>query len=94
MQQEVVMLTPSCVAPVDVLINGQILSIQAHRNALTLFTICPLLVLLLVPSITSIRALAKLSFRCFQVLTLMLFLVRVRKRFLRLDKIHPNLVRT
>ena len=58
------MVTPSCVAAVDVLINGQALSTQAQRNALTHFAICPLLdLLLLIPSIKSVRALAKLSSR-------------------------------
>ena len=41
------MLTPSCVAAVDILINGQTLSAQAQRSALTHFAICPLLHLLL-----------------------------------------------
>ena len=58
------MLTPSCVAAVDVLVNGQALSTQAQRGALTHFAICPLLDLLLfTPSITSLRALAELSSR-------------------------------
>ena len=68
------MVTPSCVAAVDVLINGQALSTQAQRNALTHFAICPLLdLLLLMPSIASLRVLAELSSRCFQVSTLMPF---------------------
>ena len=41
------MLTPLCVAVVDVLINGQALSTQAQRSTLTHFAICPLLDLLL-----------------------------------------------
>ena len=79
-QQDVLMLTTSCVAEVDVLINGQAFSTQAQRSALTHFAICPLLVLLLlllIPSITSLRALAELSSRCFQVPTLMPFPIRV-----------------
>ena len=68
------MLTPSCVAAVSVLINGQALSSQARRSALTHFAICPLVVpLLLIPSITYLRALAEFSSRCFQVPTLMPF---------------------
>ena len=46
-QPEVLMLTPSCVAAVDVLISGQALSTQAQRSALTHFATCPLLDLLL-----------------------------------------------
>ena len=46
-QQEVLMLTPSCVAAVDALTNGQALSTQAQRSVLTHFAICPLLDLLL-----------------------------------------------
>ena len=41
------MLTPSCVAAVDALTNGQALSTQAQRSVLTHFAICPLLDLLL-----------------------------------------------
>ena len=44
------MLTPSCVAAVRALINGQALSTQAQRNAYTRFGICPLFVLLLLIS--------------------------------------------
>ena len=36
-QQDVRMLIPSCVAAVDVLINGQALSTQAQRSALDIF---------------------------------------------------------
>ena len=55
------MLTPSCVATVDALINGQALSTQFQRSALTHFAIFPLLaLLLLIPSITSLRPLAEL----------------------------------
>ena len=62
------MLTSSCVAAVDVLINGQALSTQAQRSDLTHSAICPLLaLLLLIQSITSLRALPELSYRCFQV---------------------------
>ena len=63
-QQEVLKLTPSCVAAADVLINDQALSTQAQRSALTHFVICPLLdLLLLIPSITSLRALVELFSR-------------------------------
>ena len=63
-QQEVLLVTPLCVAAADVLINGQALSTQAQRGALTHFEICPLLDLLLfIPPITSLCALAKLSCR-------------------------------
>ena len=41
------MFTPSCVAAVDALVNGQVISTQAQRSALTHFAICPLLDLLL-----------------------------------------------
>ena len=41
------MLTPSCVAADDGLINGQALSTQTQPNALKHFAICPLLDLLL-----------------------------------------------
>jgi len=34
-QQQVLILTPSCVATVDVLMNGQDLSTQVQRSALT-----------------------------------------------------------
>ena len=37
------MLTPSSVASVDVLTNGQTLSAQAQRSALPHFAICPIL---------------------------------------------------
>ena len=40
-KQEVLTLTPSCVAAVDVLLNGQALSTQAQRIALIHFAICP-----------------------------------------------------
>ena len=66
LQQEEVTLTTSCVAAVNVLMNGQALSTQDQRGAFTLFAICPLLVLLLlisVPSTTFLRALAELSAR-------------------------------
>ena len=41
------MVKPSCVAAVDVLINGHALFTQAQCSALTHFAICPLLDLLL-----------------------------------------------
>ena len=46
-QQGVLILSPSCVAAVDVLINGHALFTQAQCSALTHFAICPLLDLLL-----------------------------------------------
>ena len=92
-QQEVLMLTPSCVAAVGVLINGQALSTQAQRSALTHFAICPLMVLLLLPSITSLPALAELSSGRFHVPTPMPFPMRVHKLILRRGNIHPNLFR-
>ena len=74
------MLRPSCVAAVGALINGRTLSTQTQPNVLTHFAICPLLVLLLLlQSITSLRALAELSSRCFQVPTLVTFPIRVHK---------------
>ena len=88
------MRTPSFVAAVDVLVNGRALSTQAQRSALTHFAICPLLVLLLlIPSITSLRTLAELSCRCFQVPTLLPFPIRVRKLLLRRGNIHPTSLR-
>ena len=64
-QQEDLVLTPSCVVAIGVQINRQALSsTQSQRSALTHFAICPLLdLLLLIPSITSLRALAELSSR-------------------------------
>ena len=63
-------------------------------SALTQFAICPLLVLLqLIPSITSLCALGELSSRCFQVPTLMPFPIRVHKLILRRGTIHPTLFR-
>ena len=60
------MLAPSCVAALDILINGQALSTQAQRDALTHLAIRPLLVLLLLmSSITSLRALAELFSRYY-----------------------------
>ena len=53
------MLTPSCVAAVGVLVNGQALSTQAQRRALTHFAIFPLLDLLLI--IPSLHALTEFS---------------------------------
>ena len=86
------MRTPSFVAAVDVLVNGRALSTQAQRSALTHFAICPLLVLLLlISSITSLRELAELSSRCFQVPTLWLpFPIGVHKVLLRRGNIHPR----
>ena len=92
-QQEVLKLTPSCVAAVGVLINGQALSTQAQRSALTHFAICPLMVLLLLPSITSLPALAELSSGRFHVPTPMPFPMRVHKLILRRGTIHPTLFR-
>ena len=46
-QVEVRMLAPSCIAAVEVLINGQALSSHAQRSAFTNFAICSLLDLLL-----------------------------------------------
>ena len=58
------MLTQSCVDAVDVQINGQALPAQAQRSGLTHFAIYLLLDLLLsIPSITALRALAELSSR-------------------------------
>ena len=91
MLQEVLTPTPSCVAALDALINVQTISTQAHRSAFTHFAICPLLVLLLsIPSITYLRALAELSSRCFQVPTLLPFPTKVRKLLLRRGSIHPT----
>ena len=75
LQQEVlIMRTPSCVAAVDVLINGQALPTQVQRSPLTHFAICPVLVVRLsIPSIAPLRALAELSYGCFQVPTLLPF---------------------
>ena len=85
------MRTSSCVAAVDALINGEALSTQAQRSALTHFAICLLLdLLLLIPSMTSLRALAELSSRCFQVPMLMPFPVRIHKLLLRRGNIHPS----
>ena len=70
--------------------NGQVLSTQAHRSALTDFATCPPLVpLLLIYKITSVRAFTELSSRCFQVPTLMPFSIRVHKRILRRGNIQP-----
>ena len=89
-QQKVLMLTPSCVVAVDVLINGQVLSTQAHRSALTHFVTCPPLVpMLLIYEIASVRAFTELSSRCFQVPTLMPFSIRVHKRILRRGNTQP-----
>ena len=75
---------PPCAAAVDVLINGQALFTQAQRSAHARFAIGPLLVLLLLtPSITYLRAVAELSCRCSQVPTLLPFPVRVHKFMLR-----------
>ena len=83
---------PSFVAAVDAPVNDQDLSTQARRSALTHFAISPLLVLLLlVSSITSLRELAELSSRCFQVPTLLPFPIRVHKLLLRRGNIHPTL---
>ena len=58
--------------------NGQALSTQAQRSALTHFPICPLLDLLLsIPSIASLRALTEPSSGCFQVPTLKPFPIKV-----------------
>ena len=93
-QQQVLILTLSCVATVDVLMNGQALSTQAQRSALTHFTICPFLVLLLlIPWMTSLRALAELSSGCFQVRASMPFSIGVHKLILRRGNIHPTLFR-
>ena len=92
-QQEVLMLTSSCVAAVDVLINGQALSTQAQRSALTHFAIYPFLDLLLLHQLRLCcyyinfvfarvdRALFQVRF--FQVPTLVPFPVRAHKRLLR-----------
>ena len=75
---------PPCAAAVDVLINGQALFTQAQRSAHARFAIGPLLVLLLLtPTITYLRAVAELSCRCSQVPTLLPFPVRVHKFMLR-----------
>ena len=88
------MRTPSCIAAVDVLINGQALSTQAQRSPLTHFGICPLLVLLLpTPSITSLHALAELSYKCFKVPTRLPFPIRVQKILLRRGNIHSTVFR-
>ena len=93
-KKEVLTLTPSYVAAVGVLINGRALSTQTPRSVLTYFAICPLLVLLLlIPSITSLRALAELFFRCLQVPTFIPFPVRVRELTLRRGNVHPTLFR-
>ena len=76
-EQEVLMLTPSCVAAVDVLINGRALSTQAQRSALTHFVICPLLVLLLLIPSKRLCAHWLSSLPRVQVPTLVPFLVRV-----------------
>ena len=58
------------------------------------FTICPFLVLLLlIPWITSLRALVELSSGCFQVRTSMPFSIGVHKLILRRGNIHPTLFR-
>ena len=89
------MRTPSCVAAIDVLINGQALSTQVQLSPLTCFAICPLLALLLsIPSITSLCALAELSYRRFQVPTLLPFPMRAHKFLLRRGNIHPTLFRS
>ena len=95
-QQEVLLLTPSdsCAAAVDVLINGQALPTKAQRSALTRFAMCPLLDLLLLTPIKSLRALAELSSRCFQAPPLMPSSIRVRKLLLRRGNIHPTLLRS
>ena len=85
------MRTPSCIVGVDVLLNGQALSTQAQRNPLTHFAICPLLVLLLsIPSITYLRALAELSSRCFQVPTLLPFPMSVHTQKITTGQYSPN----
>ena len=95
MQLEVVIMrTPSCVAALDVQIDGQTISTQAQRSTLAHFAICPLLVLLLsIQSITSLRALVELSSGCFQVRTSMPFSIGVHKLILRRGNIHPTLFR-
>ena len=87
-------IVPSCVAAVSVLINCQVLSTRAQLSPLTHFAICPLLVVLLsISSIMSLRALAELSSRYFQVPTLLPVPIRVHKLLLRRGNIHPNLFR-
>ena len=80
-----IMRTPLCVAAVDVPMNDQALSTQAQRSPLTHFAICPLLLLL--PSIaliTSLRALAELSYRYFQVPALLPFPIPLTKGYTHL----------
>ena len=93
-QQEVLMLIPSCVAAVDVVINGQALSTQAQRSALTHFAICSLLDLLLLHQLCLwARGRALFQVRFFQVPTLMPFPIRVHKLLSRRGDIHPTLFR-
>ena len=67
---------------------------QAQHSVLTHFAIRPLLVVLLsISSIMSLRALAELSSRYFQVPTLLPVPIRVHKLLLRRGNIHPNLFR-
>ena len=74
------MLTPSCVAAVDVVIKGQALSTQAQRSALTHFATCPVLDLLLLHQLRlCARGRAPYQIRFFQVPTLMPFIMRVHK---------------
>ena len=76
------MLTPSFVAAVDVLINGQALFTQTQRSALTHFAICPLLNLLLLHKFVSARVgRALFQVRFFQVPTRMPFPIRVHNFF-------------
>ena len=73
-KQEVLTLTPSCVAAVDVLLNGQALSTQAQRIALIHFAICPPLTCYYYINYVFARAgRALFQVRFFQVPTLMPF---------------------
>ena len=86
------MLTPSCVAAVDVLINDKALSTEAQRSALTHFAICPLLDLLLLHQLRICRIRRALfQARFFQVPTAIPFPKSVCKLLLRRDNNHLTL---
>ena len=72
-QQQVLKLTPSCAAAVGVLMNGQALSMQALRSALTHFAICLLDLQYYINCVFAHVGRALFQVRFFQVPTLMPF---------------------
>ena len=92
-QQQVLILTLSCVATVDVLMNGQALSTQAQRSALTHFAICPFVDLLLHQLRLCARWPSSLPGQVQVPTLIMPFPIRVHKLLLRRGNIDLTLLR-